>query len=534
MGSAVSRMRPAIALLVLIAVSGCLRPPTIIPAHLRRPIDRSIVEFPAGMQFERYISALTAPTAIEFDKEKNALLIAESGIGGAGPRIIGFNYVDGTPFTVYPQGKVLGPFRENPFRIYGPIGGMAVRDGVIYVSHRDKDGVGVISAVTYDGKGKTVVGGLPAQGDYGVTDIVFDRDGRMYFGVGSATNSGVVGLDNFKRGWVQKHPRTADKPYIPIRLLGSRMFSNNPNAGLFTGSELAITAPFHPFGEYSRSRIIPKDGDKPNAAIFSVMPTGGIANDIVVEAHGIRMPAGLAFNSNDQLFTTNQGMELRGSRPVWNDPNTVLRIYRGRWYGWPDFSANLLPITNSRFKEKDDVFKGTGYDELNTLLEHPSDLNVPFDQTDRENMVRAEFPSLSGAAGMTFLPDEGPLNEFRRELIVALSGDRAPFANSGRKLRQRVGFQVVRVDTERATVNAFIRNTAGVPRSLGGGNLDMLERPMDVAVGPDGYLYVLDFGQLEVRNGKDKIKPRTGQVFRMLPANVPSTGPSMPDPSTQN
>ena len=30
----------------------------------------------------------------------------------------------------------------------------------------------------------------------------------------------------------------------------------------------------------------------------------------------------------------------------------------------------------------------------------------------------------------------------------------------------------------------------------------MLERPIDVKIGPDGYLYVLDFGRMEVRNGQ--------------------------------
>src|SRR6185437_5673234 len=109
----------------------------------------SLVEFPANTKLERYIDKLTAPSALAFDTQKGLLLVAESGAGGAEPTILAFNQTDGTVTTVYPQGKVFGPFRSNPFRMYGPIGGMAVKDGVIYVSHRDKDDFGVISAVGY-------------------------------------------------------------------------------------------------------------------------------------------------------------------------------------------------------------------------------------------------------------------------------------------------------------------------------------------------------------------------------------------------
>src|SRR5687767_11493210 len=223
----------ALALLILVALlfpGGCARGPAIIPEEIRKQIDRSVVEFPAGMQLERYVEKLNAPTAIAFDTDRNLLLVAESGAGGHDPRILAFNYVDpeAKTFSVYPRGKVFGPFRSNPFRMFGPIGGMAVKDGVIYVSHRDKDSKGVISALSYDGKGTTVIAGLPAQGDYGVTDVQFHpTNGRLYFGVGSATNSGVVGLDNWDVGWPQKHPKLADKPLalpnnVIWRLRGSK------------------------------------------------------------------------------------------------------------------------------------------------------------------------------------------------------------------------------------------------------------------------------------------------------------------------
>ncbi len=125
---------------------------------------------------------------------------------------------------------------------------------------------------------------------------------------------------------------------------------------------------------------------------------------------------------------------------------------------------------------------------------------------------------------MAFVPSEGPLSEFRGELIVALSGDRAPFAisNSGQKLTGPIGFKLVRIDTDGNTdsnVHDFIRNVSDAPRSqTRGGSAELLERPYDVKVGPDGYLYVLDFGKLEMKNGKPRVTKRTGQVFRVYPA----------------
>jgi glucose/arabinose dehydrogenase len=529
---------PTLLLLAFLALPGCGRGPQMLPPELRKTIDRSVVERPANYDFERFIENLTAPTAMAFDTDRNALLVAESGVGGGEPRILGFSYTDASTFTVYPQGRAFFGLRSNPFRMYGPIGGMTVRDGVIYVSHRDEDDFGVISAVTYDGKGRTVVAGLPARGDYGVTDVVFGPYDRLYFGVGSATNSGVVGLDNWKSGWVREHPDVADLPYNNVRSRGSRFFTPNPAAGLFSGSERAITAPYSPFGEYIRSLIdAPRDG-KPNAAIYSVLPTGGVDEpDLRVEAHGIRLPAGLAFEpGGSRLYTTNQGMELRGTRPVLNDPNTVLYVSLGskQWYGWPDFSADLQPITLDKFQPFPELLRGTGYTELNFLLDHVNPPTVD----DRELLVRARFAPLSGAAKMTFIPREGPFAaEFGGQLIVALSGDRAPFATSGSKrFRGPVGYRVMRVDVDRGSAfepHDFIRNTAGVPRSRTKDySPEMLERPMDVKIGPDGYLYVLDFGRMEVRNGRERVTRGTGQVFRLKPAGEPTAQPAGDDAQT--
>ena len=67
------------------------------------------------------------------------------------------------------------------------------------------------------------------------------RLGRLFFGVGSATNSGVVGLDNWE--WVQDAQQVHDEPWGRLHLRGYRFDSPNPFSGLFGPADIAVTAP---------------------------------------------------------------------------------------------------------------------------------------------------------------------------------------------------------------------------------------------------------------------------------------------------
>ncbi|HWB52533.1 MAG TPA: hypothetical protein VG722_00005, partial [Tepidisphaeraceae bacterium] len=320
--------------IVLLGISGCQYRALLVPPSQRKPIDRAIVEYPTGFELEPYARFLTDPAAIAFDNDGN-LIIAEGAAANSKVRIFGFR-PDGSRFDVYPLGPI-GLFRG--FQIYGPIGGMVVDEGRIYVSHRDADGNGVITAFDYHGHHTTIVADLPAQGEYGLTGLAVGPNGKIYFGVGSATNSGVVGLDDWALGWVRKHPQFCDMPAVNLKLLGYRFDTPNPLAGLFGPGETAVTAPFQPFGTGNRLRI--HGVDKPTGAVYSVNPMGG---GLELIAHGIRDPRGLAFNEYGRLYMTNDGMQLRGTRPVKDDPDSLLWVLKGTWYGFPDFSTDLRPI----------------------------------------------------------------------------------------------------------------------------------------------------------------------------------------------
>ena len=91
---------------------------------------------------------------------------------------------------------------------------MLVYKGHIYVSHREKRPRPHHDARSQGRLQTTIAANLPAQGDYSVTDMVIDpAPARLFFGVGSATNSGVGGLDNWE--WIQDRPAVHDVSWAP-------------------------------------------------------------------------------------------------------------------------------------------------------------------------------------------------------------------------------------------------------------------------------------------------------------------------------
>jgi hypothetical protein len=310
-------------------------------------------------------------------------------------------------------------------------------------------------------------------------------------------------------------------------LNGYHFMSKNPDSGLFGGPDLANTGPFQPFRESTKSSIV--ESSRPSGAVYSVDLGGGTPR---VEAHGIHNPRGIAFNQFGTAFMTNDGMELRGTRPVADDPDSVLKIVSG-WYGWPDYSADLQPITESKFQPPREMAIKGGYDGVWFLIDHAaSNKGEGLIRPSRNALLGAVFPSLSGAQKMEFVPGVGPFSEYQGNAIVALCGDRAPFAIGGGKYKQLkgpVGFKVVRVDLGSHEVEDIVKNTKGLPASKITEGEGVLERPWSVKFDSKGNLYILDFGEMEVRmDGREKVKPRSGRLFILEPAQPAQT----PAPAT--
>src|SRR5438034_100119 len=75
--------------------------------------------------------------------------------------------------------------------------------------------------------------------------ISFGPGGALLFGLGTRTNSGVVGLDNVARGWVDRNPDWADVPGTDLRLDGVNYVTTQSGAG---GTLRQATGGFRPFG----------------------------------------------------------------------------------------------------------------------------------------------------------------------------------------------------------------------------------------------------------------------------------------------
>ena len=500
-----SALAPALALAML---AGCQQHAMFIPSRLQHPIDRAVVEYPAGYELKLAARFLTAPSAIAFDSD-GSVIIAENALGGDEVRIFGFKN-DGTRFDIYPRKNIAMPLgiAKGKFLVRGPVGGMVVANNRLYVTHRDANDRGVVTSFDDKGNPTTVVADLPAEGDYGVTDVAISPDGgRLYFGVGSVTNSGVVGADNWE-AWTHKHEQTADLPGVPLKLLGYRFDSPNPRANFFGGNSLAVTAPFQPFGQSKQTWVRPPENGKPSAAIYSVSPKGG---DVSVEANGLRYARGLAFNAYGRLYATNAGMELRGTRPVKDDPNTLLRVVRGTWYGWPDYSADLWPINDPRFQPPSEMMIKSGYAELSFLIDHQaSGLLRP----DRHTLLQATFPVEAGAARLDFVPADSAFREYRGSAIIALSGNHAEAAGQE---SAPVGRKIVCVDVDARQTSDFVFNIRNISGRTANETVELLERPVDVKFSPDGSMYILDCGRVDYdADGQPKtIYPLTGKLYRL-------------------
>ena len=114
----------------------------------------------------------------------------------------------------------------------GSCGGMPIRRRIL--------------RVTLDGQIAILIDDIPSVGEHHTDRPVVGPDGWIYFGVGSATNSGVVGPDDAQFGWLKRFPNAHDVPPYDIVLSGQNFASNN--ALNSASGEKVVTGAFVPYG----------------------------------------------------------------------------------------------------------------------------------------------------------------------------------------------------------------------------------------------------------------------------------------------
>lgn len=436
-----------------------------------RRVDARDIELPPGYTITAVATDLTFPTGIAFD-DLGRPHVVEAGYG---------------PVDVWTEPRLLRlePKRQivvSQGQRNGPWNGVVYGDGKFYVVEGGLLKGGRLLQIGRDGKVKILAQGLPTRGDHQATGPALGPDGAVYFGVGTATNAGVVGPDNFLAGWLSRFPMISDVPCRDVALTG-RGFPSVDVLG--AGESQTQTGAFRPFGNVAYAGEHITGRQLCNGALMRLAPSG----EVEVVATGLRNPFGLAFDPEGKLFVTNQGYDLRGSRPTTAAGDHLWQVRPGAWYGWPDLGAQGEPAGEP------------------VLAQHPGPVPAP-----------AAFLGVqSSPGGFDFSTSEyfGHVGE----AFVALAGDRV--APAGRRQRQPSGFRIVRVDVKNGRVEDFAVNRAGGPASKnrGGG----LERPIAVRFAQHGQaLYVVDYGVVLVNENGAYAQRGTGVVWRITRTTPPT------------
>ncbi len=447
-----------------------------------RTVDPSDVALPAGYAIEVVATGLTFPTGVAFDAE-GRVHVLEAGYSYGEvvttPRLLRLE--DDGAATVVASG-------ENP-----PWNGVAYADGAFYVAGGTLVG-GEILRIEPGGTVTTLIDDLPSLGDHHTNGPAIGPDGWLYFGQGTATNSGVVGIDNAGFGWLLRYPDFHDVPCEDVTLVGRNFRSADP---LSEDAGEVVTGAFVPFGTPTEAGQVIR-GTLPCTGAVMRIRTDGSGLELV--AWGLRNPFGLAFSPTDELFVTDNQYDLRGSRPVFGSADLLWRVTPGGWYGWPDFHADR-PLTDA------DFFRPPGEPAPGFVLQvHPGVPPAPV----------ARLGVHSSSNGLDFSASEvfGHVGE----AFIAQFGDLAPVAG---KVLGPVGFKVIRVDPATGVMRDFAVNRAperGPASRLGTRGL---ERPVAVRFDPDGSaLYVVDFGVVTVGDAPEP-RPETGVLWRIVRRDQP-------------
>lgn len=178
------------------------------------------------------------------------------------------------------------------------------------------------------------------------------------------------------------------------------------------------------------------EADPRSATILRADPDG---SNLEVFAKGLRNAYDLVFNKRGHLFATDNGRDDLGNDEPLEELNHIIQ---GGDYGWPNCWDN------------------------NT-------------QKGCEGKIKpiAKFPAHSSANGLTFYSEKQFPRKYRRNLFIAQWGTDRFLPPKGQK--------VVRVRLIRSG-NTYITTVRDFATGL--------DRPLDVVVGPDGSLFVADYG----------------------------------------
>ncbi|MFL5309428.1 MAG: hypothetical protein ACJ79H_03130 [Myxococcales bacterium] len=537
------------------------------------------IVLPKGYKVEVFAKDLNFPTAIAFqgNKENFKVFVVESGTGL--PSRCNDNkkaFTVDNPFT-----PDLLIFDKNGRRIAGPIGkpgsakkafqpdgpaiGLAFENvfqgGTLFGTDSNQgvrgapgDANNTSRVVTIDvgaNEVRTFVGGLPT-GDH-PTEQVLVKDGFVYWSQGSATNSSVVGHDNGGAAGPNEHD---------IACQDVRLSENTWPSG--DGHE---TSAFSKHAQARPGALVKAFED----ATQKGMCTGAILRARVRADHpektvepfswGYRNPFGIRFppknhTLGDGLFVTENGEDERGARPTNNAPDRLQLAKQSSkgtpdFHGWPDrfgFLDSTQAIFNPQGGPADDLGEAARDNPRTTPVKHslafppqapiaplaiePTDVAVVGPDFAPNSFVHG--PLKPGAA---LVAREGDFGFSTRNGLPIVGHDieLVNFSGKGKSLRLelsrfafncRQGFQdhlpdgtpVCNADKAEVTKTPPGNNGQAFANQLRG-----INRPLTVMFGPDGALYLVDYGAVRDFGRSDPKQAFTNPADAPL-VQIPRTG----------
>ncbi|GGK19367.1 hypothetical protein GCM10008955_10980 [Deinococcus malanensis] len=490
-------------------------PQGIFPRDFPRvpPADAAAAQVPAGYRVEVVMRDLEHPTSVEMDDRGN-LYVAEAGFSYGDP------VAPARILRVTPAGEIAIVAEQ----LRGPINDLLWHQGRLYISH-----FGRISALDQSGAVTHLVTDLPVNFNHQNNQMTAGPDGKIYFGLGTMTNSGVIGLDNaYPFTDLLLWPDMRDVPARDVRLtnesfltpqpnnvlarqgrlvdLGSNLayavtslFNRNPNTSM-----LVRTGPFQPFG-HSGARVIPGQV-KANGTVLQMNPDGSNLN---VYAWGFRNPYGVGWGPDGRLYATDNGYDERGSRPIANAEDNIWVVKQNAWYGWPDYSSGI-PVTDPRFRSS----RGPRPQFL--MAEHPAVEKPLMTRPKHAAVTKFDFSRNAGFG-------------FQGQMFLGEFGAGVPATGPDQPV---VGQQVIRINPATGESATFF---TARPGSLGPRGAEYIstpgpKHPVDVRFSPDGSaMYIADIGALTFRLAGAGPFPRpfpgTGIIWRVTREGAPAATP---------
>lgn len=495
---------------------------TEVTQQSQRNIDAGAIRVPEGTSIASLVTGLSYPVGVTFD-DKGTMYIAEAGghtygtkPGRASDARILQRQEDGKLRILYDNVVPMDEIKSKKSSadmeegLIPPVTGITYYDGKLYISHRSRYS-------TYDlesGEFKTIINGLPSWGEFLNAKPVFHND-EMYFFLSTQGNTGVIEehwvhvIDEFKKSEAREIPGE------DITLTGQNFWVPTKKATIVEADSVE-TGAYAALGEKTQAGQVIKGEKICNGAFFKCDPDGANIERI---CWGLRSSFGYAFSPEGKLIATMNSANPMPPRGLYFDYEPIYEIVSGEWYGWPDFFSGI-PITDERFSIKK---------EERAFVLTPQTHRKLLKGKSRPRQPIAKLGVHTAAQGMVFGRSEFGIDP--NNILVAEFGSIVPeFKDDAKEQRDNKGFpsaesapdgvqynwpgfKVQQVDLRSGRATDYIVNKDNRPASVhdSGG----LERPIQLEWGPDGSLYIVDFGVVEFDAKGMNAHPFTGVIWKL-------------------